>query len=92
MHGRMLSFSGQTSLRADRKDRLNLPYIAFRTAHIGEQGGYASLPTGRYGRFPQLPVANHEYCPGKDGRVSFYPLNKKGGDENVAYADTDISD
>ena len=42
--------------------------------------------------YSQLPVANPKYCLGKDGRVSFYRLNKKGGDENVAYADTDISD
>jgi len=41
---------------------------------------------------PQLPVANHVYCLRKDGRVSFYRLNKKGGDENVLDGNTDISD
>jgi len=30
--------------------------------------------------YSQLPVANPKYCLGKDGRVSFYRLNKKGGD------------
>jgi hypothetical protein len=38
-----------------------------------------------------MPVTNHVYCLRKDGRVSFFWLNKKGGDENVLYGDRDMA-
>ena len=32
-----------------------------------------------------------ENCLGKDGKLSFFRLNKNGGDENVVYADRDMA-